>query len=62
MLSLAGVAFYNYFLRKSSLKKVFFWTALTMIAADLAQVVLVTGERLILTINQLHGCFPCKAC
>jgi hypothetical protein len=39
----AGVAIYNIWLRSVSLKKVFFWTALTMIAADLAQVVLVTG-------------------
>lgn len=41
----AGVAFYNLFLRRVALKKVFFWTAIALISAHLMQVLLVTGEQ-----------------
>ncbi len=40
----AGVAYYNCFLRSVSLKKVFFWSAMVLIAVHIAQVVLVTGQ------------------
>jgi hypothetical protein len=39
-----GVAFYNIFLRSVALKKVFFWSAIALIAVHIAQVVLVTGK------------------
>ena len=39
----AGVAVYNTCLRSVALKKVFLWTALTLIAVHLMQLVLVTG-------------------
>lgn len=44
----SGVAYYNTFLRSVSLKKVFFWSAMVLIAVHIAQVVLVTGEAPVL--------------
>lgn len=38
-----GVAFYNAFLRSVAIKKVFFWSAMVLIAVHAAQIVLVTG-------------------
>ena len=43
VIACAGVAVYNTFLRSTALKKVFLWTALTLIAVHLMQLVLVTG-------------------
>lgn len=42
----SGVAFYNVFLRSVAIKKVFFWSAMVLIAVHAAQVVLVTGTML----------------
>ena len=39
-----GVAFYNVFLRSVAIKKVFFWSAMILIAVHAAQAVLVTGN------------------
>lgn len=49
----AGVAFYNTFLRSVSLKKIFFWSAMVLIAVHIAQVVLVTGKSSSHGYNQL---------
>lgn len=44
VLHATGVVFYNAFLRSVAIKKVFFWSAMLLIAVHLSQVVLITGD------------------
>ncbi|EIE26997.1 Biopterin transport-related protein BT1 [Coccomyxa subellipsoidea C-169] len=46
-----GVAFYNVFLRSVAIKKVFFWSAMILIAVHAAQAILVTGSNRTLGIS-----------